>query len=324
MRPKLFTLAVATVFLFAACSSSSSSPSPSGGASSPAASGPAGSAAPSGERGGGRLGSRLDHRDRHPVRLAVVARGGRGADPDAARLPRRRIPTSRSTTSRSPATTATVMVDQVQQRRRPRPVLRQRRVRAGVDRPGLPGAARRLHRQVGLRHEPVLRRATRRSSRARTARPTACPRTATRSRWPTTRDLVPTPPTTMDELVTTGRGAQGQERPQGADVPEPGPRPRPRVPLCPGRRAPDRRRHGLGDRHRRVQGGRPVVPGPVQERPRHDRQRPRRRLVRRGARQEAGRHHLRRRLARPGHDQRPTRTSSTPGPRCRPARPAAR
>ena len=33
---------------------------------------------------------------------------------------------------------------------------------------------------------------------------------------------------------------------------------------------------------------------------------------------------VRRRLARPGHDRAPTRTSSTPGPRCRPARPAAR
>ena len=75
MRPKLFTLAVATVLLFAACSSSAS-PSPSGGASSPAASGPAGSAAPSGSAAAGRLGSEVDHRDRHPVRLALVARGG--------------------------------------------------------------------------------------------------------------------------------------------------------------------------------------------------------------------------------------------------------
>src|SRR5688572_29522227 len=52
MRPKLFTLAVVTVFLFAACSSSSS-PSPSGAASTPAASGPAGSASPSGSAAAG-------------------------------------------------------------------------------------------------------------------------------------------------------------------------------------------------------------------------------------------------------------------------------
>jgi len=52
MRPKLFTLAVATVLLFAACSSSSS-PSPSAGSTSPAASGPAGSAEPSGSAAAG-------------------------------------------------------------------------------------------------------------------------------------------------------------------------------------------------------------------------------------------------------------------------------
>ena len=50
------------------------------------------------------------------------------------------------------------------------------------------------------------------------------------------------PPKTMDELVTRRHGAQGQERPQGADVPEPGPRPRPGVPVRAGRLAPDRRR----------------------------------------------------------------------------------
>src|SRR6478736_728904 len=54
MRPKWFTLAVATVLLFAACSNSSTSPSPSGGASSPAASGPAESgSAPSGSAAAG-------------------------------------------------------------------------------------------------------------------------------------------------------------------------------------------------------------------------------------------------------------------------------
>jgi multiple sugar transport system substrate-binding protein len=54
MRPKLFTLAVAAVLLFAACSSSSTSPSPSGGATSPpVASGPAGSAEPSGSAAAG-------------------------------------------------------------------------------------------------------------------------------------------------------------------------------------------------------------------------------------------------------------------------------
>ena len=52
MRPKVLTLAVATVLLFAACSNSAS-PSPSGGASSPGASTPAGSEAPSGSAAAG-------------------------------------------------------------------------------------------------------------------------------------------------------------------------------------------------------------------------------------------------------------------------------
>ena len=67
--------------------------------------------------------------------------------------------------------------------------------------------------------------------------------------WPTTRDLVPTPPKTMDELVTLATVAQGQGRPQGAAVPEPGPRPRARLPLRAGRLAAVRRRQDRADRH---------------------------------------------------------------------------
>ena len=130
MRPKLLTLAVVDR---ASCSrpvSSSSSPSPSGGASSPAASARR-PAAPSsvGQRGGRRLGPRIDHRDGRPVRLALVARGGRGADPDAPRLPGRlpehhgRLPADRR---RLPDGDDR----QVRRRRRAGPLLRQRRVRA--------------------------------------------------------------------------------------------------------------------------------------------------------------------------------------------------
>ena len=182
------------------------------------------------------------------------------------------------------------MITKISSQRGPGPVLRQRRVRPRVDRRGLPRAARRLHRQVRASTRASSSRATCRPSRARTARPTACPRTATPSRWPTTRDLVTAPPTTMDELVTAADGLKGNGRPQGADVPQPGPRPRARVPLRAGRRAAERGRHGLGDRDRGLEGRRPVVPGPVQERPRHDRRRPRLRLVRRGPRQGPGRH----------------------------------
>ena len=46
-----------------------------------------------------------DHRHGHPVGLAVVAGRGQCPDPDAARLPVGLSPTSRSTTSRSAATT---------------------------------------------------------------------------------------------------------------------------------------------------------------------------------------------------------------------------
>ena len=95
-------------------------------------------------------------------------------------------------------------------------------------------------------------------------------------------DLVPTPPKTMDELVTVAQGAEGQERPQGAAVPEPRARPRARVHLRPGRLAPVRRRQDRArSTLRRVQGGGPVVHGPLQERSRHERGRHRRRLVRR-------------------------------------------
>ena len=86
-------------------------------------------------------------------------------------------------------------------------------------------------------------------------------------------DLVPTPPKTMDELVTLAQVAEGQGRPQGAAVPEPGPRPRARLPVRAGRLAAVRRRQDRADRHAGFEGGGPVVHGPVQERPRHDRRR---------------------------------------------------
>ena len=76
---------------------------------------------------------------------------------------------------------------QVRLGRRPRRVLRRRRLRPAVDRPGVPGSARRLHREVRRSILPSSSTATPRSSRAPMARPTACRRTATRSRWPTTR-----------------------------------------------------------------------------------------------------------------------------------------
>ena len=103
MRPKFFTLAVATVLLFAACSSSAS-PSPSGGASSPAASGPAGSASPSGSAAAGRLGSGA-------ITGTAVLSGWRSSPEEGEALTQTLLgfpavyPKSRSTTSRSPATT---------------------------------------------------------------------------------------------------------------------------------------------------------------------------------------------------------------------------
>ena len=62
----------------------------------------------------------------------------------------------------------------------------------------------------GLRHEPVLPGYLR-SSRVTTARSTACPRTATPSRWPTTPTWSTAAPTTMDELVTAAKALKGTD-----------------------------------------------------------------------------------------------------------------
>ncbi len=115
-----------------------------------------------------------------------------------------------------------------------------------VDRPGLSRPARRLHQPRRTSTRARSSTATPRSSRAPTARPTACPRTATRSRMAYNTDLVPTPPKTMDELITAGPVAEGQGRPQGAAVPEPrastagSPSSTPRAARCCLRRRQDR------------------------------------------------------------------------------------
>ena len=75
MRPKLFILAVVTVLLFAACSSSSS-PSSVGRRIESRRERPGRQRGTVGQRGGRGLGSGSDHRDGRPVRLALVARGG--------------------------------------------------------------------------------------------------------------------------------------------------------------------------------------------------------------------------------------------------------
>ena len=321
MRPKLFTLAVATVLLFAACSSSTS-PSPSAGGASPAASGPAGSAEPSGSAAAGAW-------DPNSISGTAILSGWRSSPEEGEALTQTLLgfpavyPNITVDYQPIAGDYRTVMITKISSQRGPGPLLRQRGICPRVDRPGVPRAARRLHRQVRDGHQQVLRwlpvdlqgqgREDLRPAEGRQHH----------------RDGLQQRPRDggADDDGRAGhrrRGPQGHERPQGADLPQPRPRPRARVHLCPGRRAGERRRHRLGDRDRCLEGRRPVVPGPVQGRPRRDRRRPRLRLVRRGAGQEAGRHDLRRRLARPGHDQHLSRTSSTPGPRCRPVRRAAR
>ncbi len=86
-------------------------------------------------------------------------------------------------------------------------------------------------------------------------------------------DLVETPPTTLDDLITATTALKDNDRSAGADVPQPGSRSRSRIHLCAGRRAAQRRQHGRGNLNGRLQGSRPVVHGPVQERPRHLRHR---------------------------------------------------
>ena len=66
-------------------------------------------------------------------------------------------------------------------------VLRRQRPAADLDRRRRPRAARRLHREVRASTPGRSTRPTSTRSRVPTASSTACPRTATRSRWPTTR-----------------------------------------------------------------------------------------------------------------------------------------
>ena len=189
---------------------------------------------------------------------------------------------------------------------------------------GLPRAARRLHREVGLRHEHVLPRLPVASFKGADGKTYGLPKDGNTIGMAYNTAEV-------DGRAEDARRArdrrdrpEGQGRPEGADVPEPRSRPRPGVRLRPGRLDRVRRRHDQHGRHARDEGRRPVVSRPVQERHRHDRERHGRRLVRRRARQEARRDHVRGRLARPGDDLDASRTSSTPGARSRPARPAAR
>ena len=171
-----------------------------------------------------------------------------------------------------------------------------------MDRRGLPRAARRLHRQVGLRHQPVLRwlpvdlqghgrqdlRLPKDGNTIGMAYNTASCRRR-RRRW-TSWSRRPQALKGTDDLGAPICLNPGLDRGLAFLYAQ-------------GGEPADRRRHGLGHRHRGLDGRRPVVPGPVQERPRHDRRRPGRRLVRRGARQGPRRHRLRRRLARSVHDQ---------------------
>ena len=101
----------------------------------------------------------------------------------------------------------TVMAAEVRRARRAGPLLRQRGLRPGVDRPERSCSARRLHLQVGLRHERSSSPGTPTSSRAPTGRPTASPRTATPSRWPTTRTWFPPRPRRWTTLVTLAHRA---------------------------------------------------------------------------------------------------------------------
>ena len=159
---------------------------------------------------------------------------------------------------------------QVRLGRRPRRVLRRRWLRPAVDRPGLPGAARRLHRQVGLRYDPVLRRLRldlqgRRRQDLRPAEGRQHDRDGLQHG--------PRPNATQDHgrAGHAGRVAEGQERPQGTALPEPGTRPRARLPVRAGRLAAVRGRQDRADRHAGLEGRGPVVHGSVQERSRDER-----------------------------------------------------
>ena len=298
MRPRLFTLAVVTVFLFAACSSSSS-PSPSGGASSPAASGPAGSAAPSGSAAAGGW-------DPAAITGTAVLSGWRSSPEEGealtqtllgfpavypnvhGRLPadRRRLP-DRDDRPRSAATSVPDLF-YVDAEYAPE----------WIDQGFLEPLDDYIAKS-GMRHEHSSSTATCRPSRARTGRSTVCPRTATPSAMAYNSDRRDRGP---DDDGRAGHGGQALKGKNDLKAPiclNPGLDRGARVPVCAGRRSLvnadgtasaidteaskaavqwylDLFKDGLGMTARR----------------------PRLRVVRRGSRQEAGRDDLRGRLAR--------------------------
>ena len=240
------TLAALTAVILLAACTASTTPAPStAGATSAGQS----SSSPAATRRGHHCRRRElrpvdDHGQRGPVGMAVLTRRGQCPHPDPARLPGRLsehqggLPAARWRLCRRHGR-------EVRVEGRPGRLLRRRGLRRAVDRPGLPGAARRLHRQVGLRHQPVLRRLCvdlqgRRRQGLRPAQGRQHDRHGLQHR--------PRPDASQDD----GRAhhprpvAQGQGRAQGADLPELRPRPRARVPVRAGRLAPVRRRQDGG------------------------------------------------------------------------------
>ena len=126
----------------------------------------------------------------------------------------RRSPPSRSTTSRLVATTPPAS-RQSCLGRRPRRVLRRCRLRPTVDRPRFSGAAGRLHRRVVLRYDPVFDGYAS-IFKGADGKTYGLPKDGNTIAMAYNTALVPTPPKTMDELVTLAQSLKGQGWPQGA------------------------------------------------------------------------------------------------------------
>ena len=207
MRPKLFTLAVATVLLFAACSSSSS-PSPSGGASSPAASGPAGSAAPSGSAAAGGW-------DPAAITGTAILSGWRSSPEEGEALTQTLLgfpavyPNITVDYQPIAGDYRTVMITKISSGEVPDLFYVNAEYAPEWIDQGFLEPLDDYIAKSGLRHQPVLRGLRCRSSRARTARPTACPKDGNTIAMAYNSDLVTAAPTTMEELVTAAEGAQG-------------------------------------------------------------------------------------------------------------------
>ena len=164
------------------------------------------------------------------------------------------------------------MITKFSSRRGPRPVLRQRRLRAasGSTRASSSRSTTTSRSRASTRASSST--ATPSIFKGKDGKTYGFPKDGnTIAHGATTPTSSRPPPTTIDELVTAAEGLKGQDGLTAPMCLNPGLDRGLAFLYAQGGELADRRRRRLGDRHRGLEGRRPVVPRPVQERPRHDR-----------------------------------------------------